>query len=347
MRRKTAVAIAAVLVIAVGAYTVWNYAFRAAPPSKNLVSDKSTSADLSEKPSIAVLPFDNMSGDPKQEYFSDGMSEDVITDLSKIPGLLVISRYSSFSYKGKAVTTQKIAEELGVRYLLEGSVRRADDQVRINAQLIDATTGHHLWAERYDGNTHDIFALQDEITRKIVSSLALKLTGSEQDRLEQKETDNIEAYEAFLKGSDLADPEYLDPDRFAEAIPWFEKAIELDPNYSRAYAALAQTYFYGRYVSLHRKLGLSDRHALIRAYDYLEKALQNPTNIAHRASIWKYVWQWQHEKALDHAMRAIALNPNDRISLSTTIIALNYAGRSDEAVDMIKRMRRVDPACLF
>ena len=302
---------------------------------------------LPDKPSIAVLPFVNMSDDPKQEYFSDGMSEDVITDLSKIPGLLVISRYSSFSYKGKAVKTQKIAEELGVRYLLEGSVRRADDRLRINAQLIDATTGHHLWAERYDGTTHDIFALQDKITRKIVASLALKLTESEQERLEQKETNNIDAYEAFLKGSDLADPEYLDADRYAEAIPWFKKAIELDPNYSRAYAALAETYFCGRHVSLHRKLGLSLRHACVRAYDYLQKARKNPTNIAHRASMWKYVSQWQHEKAVEHAMRAIALNPNDRISLSAAIIALNYAGRSDEAVDILKRMRRVDPACLF
>ena len=302
---------------------------------------------LPDKPSIAVLPFDNMSGDSDQEYFSDGMAEDVITDLSKIPGLLVISRYSSFAYKGKAISIQKIAEELGVRYLIEGSVRRADDRVRINVQLIDSTTGHHLWAERYDGTIHDIFDLQDRIALKIVTSLALKLTGSEQENLEQKETNSIEAYEAFLKGSDLADPEYLDSDRFAEAIPWLEKAILLDPNYHRAYGALSETYFYGKHVGLYRKLGLSPRHASLRAYDYLEKALKNPTNIAYRASMWKYVAQWQHEKAVDHSMRAIALNPNDRLSLSAAILALSYAGRPDEAVDMLDRMRRVDPACLF
>jgi TolB-like protein len=179
--RKTTFAIAAVLVIAVGAYAIWNYTFRAAPPSKEVVSEKPTSTELSEKPSIAVLPFVNMSDDPKQEYFSDGMSEDVITDLSKIPGLLVISRNTSFTYRGKSVKTQQIAKELGVRYVLEGSVRKADNRVRINAQLIDSTTGHHLWAERYDGNISDIFALQDKITQKIVTSLAVKLTEDEKN----------------------------------------------------------------------------------------------------------------------------------------------------------------------
>ena len=195
---------------------------------------------------------------------------------------MVISRYSSFAYKGKAINIQKIAEELGVQYLIEGSVRKADDRVRINVQLIDSITGHHLWAERYDGTIHDIFDLQDRIALKIVTSLALKLTGSEQENLEQKETNSIEAYEAFLKGSDLADPEYMDSDRFAEAIPWLEKAILLDPNYHRAYGALSEAYFYGKHVGLYRKLGLSHRHASLRAYDYLEKALKNPTNIAHR-----------------------------------------------------------------
>jgi adenylate cyclase len=346
-RKKWAIAAVAILVIAGAVLALWRYYWRPVARPIEVASVEKMAHPLPDKPSIAVLPFDNLSGDPEQEYFSDGMSEDVITDLSKIPGLLVISRYSSFSYKGKFVKIQKIAEELGVRYLLEGSVRKANNEVRINAQLIDGTTGNHLWAERYNGNTSDIFDLQDKITGKIVASLALKLTRSEQERLEQKETNNIDAYEAFLKGSSLADPEYIDANRFAEAIPWFKKAIELDPNYSRVYAVLAETYFYGLHVGLHRKLGISPRLAKIRAYDYLQKALKNPTNMAHRAAMWKYAYEWQHEKAVDHAMQAIALNPSDRLSLSAVIFALSWAGRSDEAVDVLKRMRRADPACVF
>jgi len=342
--QKATLAIAAILVIAVGAYAIWNYTFRAAPPSEEVVSKKPTSTDLSGKPSIAVLPFVNMSDDPKQEYFSDGMSEDVITDLSKIPGLLVISRNSSFTYKGKSVKTEQIAEELGVRYVLEGSVRKAENRVRINVQLIDSTTGHHLWAERYDGNIRDIFALQDKITLKIVTTLAVKLTEDEQKLLAQEETNNIEAYDAFLKGSYLTIR--MDPDRYAEAIPWFEKAIELDPNYSRAYAALAETYYFGAFMGFQRKLGISYRQARIRRVNYLQKAMKNPTSIAHRDAALMYAYQRRYEKGLEEAMRAIALDPNDAKSNQNMAFLLFYVGRYDEAVDLAKRSHRVDPGCV-
>jgi len=160
---------------------------------------------LAEKPSIAVMAFDNMSNDPEQGYFGDGISEDLITDLSKIPDILVISRLSSFTYKGKNIKVQQIAKELGVRYVLEGSVRKAGNTIRINAQLIDATNGHHLWAERYDGGMNDIFTLQDNITSKIAASLAVKLTEDDKNRLLQKGTVNMEAYEAYMIGSTIAD----------------------------------------------------------------------------------------------------------------------------------------------
>jgi TolB-like protein len=153
-----------------------------------------------EKPTIAVLPFENMSNDPDQAYFSDGISEDIIIDLSKISGLIVIARNSSFSYKGKSINVQQIGQELRVRYLLEGSVRKAGSQVRINAQLIDATSGHHLWADRYDGDMSDIFTLQDKITSKIISALALKLTASQQKAITDKGTNNLQAYDEYLKG---------------------------------------------------------------------------------------------------------------------------------------------------
>jgi adenylate cyclase len=164
--RKTALALAAALVIAVGAVAIWNIYLRPSVPSIEAASVERMAFPLPDKPSIAVLPFVNMSEDAKQEYFSDGITEDLITDLSKIGGLFVIARNSVFTYKNKPVQIRQVAEELGVRYVLEGSVRRAADMVRINAQLIDATTGGHLWAERYDGKMENVFALQDNITRR-------------------------------------------------------------------------------------------------------------------------------------------------------------------------------------
>ena len=317
-----------------------------------LITQKSTEKEVpspvaSEKSSIAVMPFDNMSKDPDQEYLGDGISEDLITDLSKIPDLLVISRLSSFTYKGKSVKVQQIGEELGVRYLLEGSVRRANGDVRINAQLIDTATGHHLWAERYDGNTSDIFALQDQITQKIATSLALKLTKEEQIHLTSKDTDNIEAYEAYLKGSNLANSLRNDPDKFAESLPWFKRAIELDPDYSLAYAALAETYIFGSVFGFQRKLGISTRIALMRGMNYLRMAMKKPTNAAYRIAGRVYSNQRQHDKALDYGMKAIDLGPYDYRTNAFMAQYLIFAGKPDEAVAFYERMRRADPACLW
>ncbi|MGB6282219.1 MAG: adenylate/guanylate cyclase domain-containing protein, partial [Syntrophobacteria bacterium] len=185
--QRVVIAVAIVFLLAVGGVIYW----RAASPPVEVASVEKMAFPLPDKPSIAVLPFDNMSNDPKQEYFSDGITEDLITDLSKISGLFVIARNSTFTYKGKAVKVQQVAEELGVRYVLEGSVRKERETVRINAQLVDATTGHHLWAERFDGTFADIFALQDRFTRKSVAALALKLTGDEQRKLTFRYTDNV------------------------------------------------------------------------------------------------------------------------------------------------------------
>jgi TolB-like protein/class 3 adenylate cyclase len=344
-RRKTILAGGVAFIVLVIAALIWNFYFR--PPPMEPASIEKMAFHLPDKPSIAVLPFVNMSDDPKQEYFSDGMSEDLITDLTKIPGLLVISRLSSFTYKGKSVKIQQIAEELGVRYVLEGSVRKADNNVRINAQLIDAATGHHLWAERYDGNIRDIFDLQDKITQKIAASLAVKLTEDEQDRLTQKDTTNIEAYEAFLKGSNIANSLRNDVGKFVESLPWFEKAIELDPDYSLAYAALAETYIFGSMFGIQRKLGISSRLAYMRGINYLQMAMKNPTNIAYRIAARVYTFQRLHEKALNYGMKAIALGPNEYRSNAFMATILLFAGRPDEAVAFTERMRRADPACLW
>ncbi len=195
---------------------------------------------LPDKPSIAVLPFANMSDDTSQEYFADGMTEDLITDLSKISGLFVIARNSSFSYKGQQAKVRQVAEELGVRYVLEGSVRRVGDEVRINAQLIDATTGGHLWAERFDGTLADVFAFQDQVTKRIVDALALQLTPQEAQRVSGLGTDNVAAHDAYLLG--LTFYYRRTPESYAKARTHFERAVELDPNYSAAHTALAKLY---------------------------------------------------------------------------------------------------------
>ena len=333
-----AVYVAIVLILFAGGLTVWNFYLKPSVPSIDTISDK---------PSIAVLPFDNMSNDPEQEYFSNGISDDLITDLSKVPTFLVISRNTSFAYRGKSLTIEQIAKELNVRYVLEGSVQKANNLVRINAQLIDASTGHHLWAERYDGSTADIFSLQNKITQKIATSLAVKLTDEEQDHLAQTGTDNVEAYEAFLKGYDLANYLNMDPDGFFKSIPWFEKAIQLDPEFSRAYAALAESYVRGVIVGVDRKLGISRRLAILRAFNYLRISMKQPTNASYRNIARLYINQRLHENAVDNAARAIALDPNNANSNSVMALTLISSGKPDEAVDFCERMRRVDPACLF
>jgi adenylate cyclase len=302
---------------------------------------------LAEKPSIAVLPFDNMSNDPEQEYFSNGISESLITDLSKIPDFLVVSRITSFTYKGTSLKVEQIAEELGVRYVLEGSVQKADETVRINAQLIDGTTGHHLWAERYDGSISDIFSLQDKITQKIAASLSLKLTADQQNLYAQQGTNNLEAYEAYLKGTDLANRLRFDPDGVANAVPWLEKAIELDPSYSQAYATLAESYWRGSSVGLHRKLKISPRVAALRSYNYLQLAMKNPTNVAYHMLSYLFLKRRQYEEAINAGFRALALDPNDPTSNAFLARTLIFSGRPDEAEDFIERARRVDPACIF
>ncbi|MEE8297432.1 MAG: tetratricopeptide repeat protein, partial [Hyphomicrobium sp.] len=285
----------------------------------------------------------NMSGDPEQEYFADGMTEDLITDLSKVAGLFVIARNSTFAYKGKSPDIRRVAEELGVRYVLEGSVRRSSDQVRINAQLIDATTGGHVWADRYDGNLKDVFGLQDKVTRNIVTVLAVQLTTSDEERVARKETENPEAYDAFLKGWE----HYLRqrPDDFRTAISYFEKAVELDPQYARAYAALAATYWEAWKRFWHESLGLRrlSHEPRFRAEQFLAKAMQNPTPLAHQVASAMLLHMQQHEDAIVEAQRAIALDPNDADSYIALAGALSLAGRADEALGWVERAMRLNP----
>jgi TolB-like protein/class 3 adenylate cyclase len=281
---------------------------------------------LPDKPSIAILPFSNMSDDPSQDYFADGMTEDITTDLSKISGLFVIARNSSFTYKGKAVKVRQVAEELGVRYVLEGSVRRSGDQVRINAQLIDATTGGHLWAERYDGSLTNVFALQDKITQKIVTALAVNLTAEERERQARKETDSPEAYDAFLRG--WAHYRLNTRDDFAKAVPYLEKAIQLDPNYGRGHAALATIYWESWNSEWVRSLGISYHEAIEKAKRHLEEAMKDPTPLAHRIASRLHIFANRWDEAIAEADRAIALDANDPdgyVAMSKVLVKVKSA----------------------
>ena len=338
---KSALVVAA-LVVVVGAAVLWQFVLRPPPPPREVASKEKMAFALPDKPSIAVLPFVNMSDDAKQEYFSDGMTEDLITDLSKLSGLLVIARNSTFTYKGKPVKVKQVAEELGVRYVLEGSVRRAGDEVRINAQLIDAMTGHHLWAERYDAKMDRIFALQDQINRKIVSALAVKLTGSEKGLVAQRGTDNMAAYDEFLRG--WGHYLRLTPEDFAKATPSFRKAIELDPNYGRAYAALALVHWTGyEQPALLRGLEIVEEEAHLRSREYLQKAMNQPTSIAYNVSSQMYLWRRQHNEAISELERALSLDPNDPSCLQSMGWTLSMAGRPKEAIEYVNRGMRLDP----
>ena len=329
-----------VFIVVAAAFAIWRLYLRPTPPSIEVASKEKMAFPLPDKPSIAVLPFVNMSKDPDQEYFSDGITEDLITDLSKISGLLVIARNSTFTYKGKPVKVKQVAEELGVRYVLEGSVRRAGTEIRINAQLIDSMTGLHLWAERYDGTIGKIFALQDQITQKIVSALAVKLTGSEKELVVQKGTNNVEAYDAFLRGYG----HYLrfTPEDSAKAVASFKKAIELDPNYGRAYAALSAGYYDATITSAVLKgLGVSWHEALARSIQYLQKAPKDP--ITHYVKSRMYVLRRQHQEAISEMERALALDSNDPACHLHMGYVLSMAGRPKDGVEFLKRAMRLDP----
>ena len=326
-------AFAVVLVAAVGIYSYRH----AAPPAKAPIAS-AAALPLPDKPSIAVLPFVNMSEDPKQEYFSDGMTEDVITSLSKLSGLFVIARNSVFTYKGRAVKPEQVSRELGVRYVLEGSVRKSENHVRVTAQLIDATTGYHLWAEHYDGELKDIFALQDGITRQIVAAMAPKLTTGEQPRSGRQETNSIEAHDHFLRGFALFYEFRKESNAMARQL--FERAIALDPNYARAYVWLAWAYFDDWEFQWTEGPG-----ALDRSLEAARKAvaLDDSLSEAHTILGWDSLWKKQHDVAIAELERAVSLDPNSQRAYGSLAEVLNFAGRPDEAIGFAKKAMRLDP----
>jgi adenylate cyclase len=292
--------------------------------------------------SIAVLPFTNMSGDPEQEYFSDGISEDIITDLSKIAGLTVIARNSSFTYKGRSVDVREIGRELGVRSVLEGSIRRAGQRVRITAQLIDATSGSHLWAERYDRDLTDIFAVQDEVTTQIVGALKVTLSPAEKARLVEKEPSNIVAYDCVLRGREIMLGKEKNRETFEEAVTFFKKALELDANYSQAYASLGFAYMFD-----YQNRWSDDPDGSFKlAKEYAQKAIENDPNepMAHGVAALTAIFERDFERAQAEVDRTLALNPSSALAHNLLGTIRSYSGRPLEAIPAIEQAMRLDPA---
>jgi len=304
------------------------------------------SSRLPDKPSIAVLPFNNMSNDPEQEYFADGMTEDLITDLSQISGLFVIARNSSFAFKGQSVDIKDVGEKLGVRFVLEGSVRKAGDKIRINAQLIDAGTGGHIWAQRYDGNYEDIFALQDEITAKIVSALEVNLTQQDSDRARHRPTFNIDAYDLFLRGRTKFYE--MNPEAFREAGDLFRQAVELDPEFADPYLYLGFLQLVGYlYIIPGFEDGLNTGQTLVEK----AVALDDRSGMARTLLGWLQIWQGEHDLALTNLERGVELDPTNAEGYAYLAEGLNYAGNPERAVEMTRKAQEYDPVlppnCLF
>ena len=292
--------------------------------------------------SIAILPFTNMSGDPEQEYFSDGITEDIITDLSKIAGLTVIARNSSFTYKGRSVDIREVGKELGVRSVLEGSIRRASNRVRITAQLIDAANGAHLWADRYDRDLTDIFEVQDDVTRRIVDALKVKLSPAENMRLADSGTPNIEAYDCYLRGREVMAVNPKNRERFEQSTKFFMRALELDPSYSQTYAGLSMAYgldYQNRWSdNPDLSLGLAKHNA--------EQAIEKNSNdpFARLVASWTAILEKDLDRAKSEADIALSLNPN----YSGAYLILGHiqtlSGRPLEAIPALERATRLDPA---
>jgi len=329
----------AILIVVAAVIAVWRlYLYPTRPPIE-VASKEKMAFPLPDKPSIAVLPFMNMSGDPELEHFSDGITEEIITALSKTPKLFVIARNSTFTYKGKPVRVKQVAEDLGVRYVLEGSVRKSADRLRITAQLIDALTGHHLWAERYDREPKDIFVLQDEITLKILNSLHVKLTGGEQDRVYGKGTNNLEAYIKVLQGRDYFWRLNRESNIFAKKL--FEEAIALDPKYPAPYWLLGMTHIMDTWFDW----GQSKEDSLSRAIELAQKtiSLNDLDSNGHGLLGAAYRLKGDHDKAIAEGKRAVELDPNSADAHVWLGIALNYADRAEEAIPLFEKAIRLNP----
>jgi len=337
--RRVAIALGAIFVLLVGAAgVIWNVYFRL--PEIKGVPGGVKDFELPEGASIAVLPFVNMSGDPEQEYFSDGLTENVIAGLSAEPWLLVIARNSTFSYKGKSVKVQEVARELGAQYVVEGSVQQTEDRVRVTVQLIDANTGHHVWADRYDRDLKDIFALQDEITMKILSGVGKKLIYGE--GISEKLIPPSDSFEALKKGMKAGDYYWrMNKEDNILARQYYEEAITLDPEYSIFYSMLAATHL----MDLLFQSSESPVLSFAQASKNIKKALalNDKDHIAHLILGYLYFFKKEFEKAIITAERAISLNPSGADAYALLGILFAHTGKPEEGIKVIRKAIRLNP----
>jgi len=334
-RRIILSAVIALLIIA-GGFAGW-YLYIEQAKRIEPASVKAMALPLPEKPSIAVLPFDNMSGDPEQEYFSDGLAEEIITALSKTGELFVIARNSSFSYKGKPVNIKKVSEELGIRYVLEGSVRRSGDRVRVTAQLIDAIKGRHLWAEKYDRELKDIFEIQDEITLKIITALQVNLTAGEQARVWSKEAKNLDVYLKSIQAYSLIKEGTKESlTRYGQLA---QEIVDMAPKLPLGYRMVGW-YYYNLML-----WGISPQESFKKAYDMAQKALSLNESDAYSHALmgWLYKAMKEFDKAIESGMRSVELVPNSAYLHCLLGNTLTYACRFDEGIAHLKQAMRLNP----
>jgi len=310
----------------------------AAALSKKLSAGPSQPLALPDKPSIAVLPFQNMSGDPEQEYFADGMVEDIITALSRFKSLFVIARNSSFTYKGNAVDIKQVGRELGVRYVLEGSVRKAGNRVRITCQLIEAATGGHLWADKFDGALEDVFGLQDQITASVVGLLAPTLERAEIERTKQKPTESLDSYDLYLRGMALVNKR----GSFRQAREFFKKAFERDPEYGAAYAMAASTLMFEQGVSgvpLTPELRID---AIRLAHLGSKVGSDDAFALARSGHVLTYIGR-EYDRGASMVEQAVGLNPNLATAWYSRGWVTLMCGEAERAIESFDRMMRLSP----
>lgn len=322
---------------------VWHW-----QPSIASSENRINSASFHEAPrsgqsaSIAVLPFDNMSGQPEQEYFSDGISEDLITDLSKISGVKVIARNSSFAYKGQAVDLRTVGRELGVTHILEGSVRRAGDRVRINGQLIEAESGTHIWAERYDRDLTDIFEVQDEVTLAIVDALKIVLKPGEADRISHNSTTNTEAYDHYIRARSFLNSPGVDQEMFQRGLEHCQRAIELDPEFADSYAMFALFQLLDCQNSWTEDSG----RALDRAEEYSSRAVEigSCDPVVYQAQALTAQMTRDSVKLNSAVEKALELGPNNTFSLFVRAMSAVYRGEPELAFEDLEKAMRLEPS---
>jgi adenylate cyclase len=337
--QKPVLILVTILIVVAAIVVIWRLYLHPTRPLVEVASKEKMAFPLPDKPSIAVLPFVNMSGDKEQEYFSDGITENIITGLSKMPRLFVIARNSTFIYKGKGVKIQQVAEELGVRYVLEGSVQRSGKRVRVTAQLIDALTGNHLWAERYDRDLKDIFALQDEITMRIIVAMQVKLTEGEQ-ALRVRPPHNLEAYLKFLQAQEYVQRMNVEGNIMAKRLA--EEAIILDPEFAAAYGILAG----GHMMDVWLGVSKSPKQSLDKGVELAQKAISlDPKGSSRSYALLGYLYTMKkdYDKAIAEGEKAVALDPSGADAYAWLGMSLNYADRPKDAIPLFEKAIRLNP----